>query len=293
MAFRRSFTILGCGSSPGVPRITGVLGRPAIRRTIRNRRMRAALLVEQFCAGRRQDDRRDRHRPGFSAPDDRANVRHSRCRALHPCPLRTHLHGIDDLRGFVIENRRRVPIWADGSRWPVFATGFRYSDLSRAGQRLSADRRAYVFPDDLPPLNLPWRGGAISFEPLMQFHRQRPFARLPHRRFCLLQRRQRLSGGNGRELGGLDLLVIDTPAVQISPESLVPGAVARVDQPAYGRNAPCSRICMCRWITRPVRRDAGSRRAGLRHDAHGVRYRPAVGGRRIKCHIRDFIYSLI
>ncbi len=48
MAFRRAFTILGCGSSPGVPRITGDWGAcdPS---NPRNRRMRAALLVEQFA----------------------------------------------------------------------------------------------------------------------------------------------------------------------------------------------------------------------------------------------------
>ncbi|HUH48525.1 MAG TPA: MBL fold metallo-hydrolase, partial [Mycoplana sp.] len=47
MSYRRRFTILGCGSSPGTPRITGDWGDcdPA---NPKNRRTRTALLVEQM-----------------------------------------------------------------------------------------------------------------------------------------------------------------------------------------------------------------------------------------------------
>ena len=44
---KRRFTILGCGSSPGVPRITGEWGA-CDPNNPRNRRTRASMLVEQF-----------------------------------------------------------------------------------------------------------------------------------------------------------------------------------------------------------------------------------------------------
>ncbi|TIT58044.1 MAG: MBL fold metallo-hydrolase, partial [Mesorhizobium sp.] len=49
MSDRLRLTILGCGSSPGTPRITGDWGNcdPA---NSRNRRMRTAALVERIAA---------------------------------------------------------------------------------------------------------------------------------------------------------------------------------------------------------------------------------------------------
>ena len=49
MSDRLRLTILGCGSSPGTPRITGDWGNcdPA---NPRNRRMRTAVLVERIAA---------------------------------------------------------------------------------------------------------------------------------------------------------------------------------------------------------------------------------------------------
>ena len=46
-SYRRRFTILGCGSSPGTPRITGDWGA-CDPENPKNRRTRAALLVEQI-----------------------------------------------------------------------------------------------------------------------------------------------------------------------------------------------------------------------------------------------------
>ena len=48
MSYRRRFTILGCSSSPGVPRITGDWGACDPKNS-RNRRTRAAFLIEQIA----------------------------------------------------------------------------------------------------------------------------------------------------------------------------------------------------------------------------------------------------
>ncbi|MGO7515619.1 MBL fold metallo-hydrolase, partial [Rhizobium ruizarguesonis] len=47
MLYRRRFTILGCSSSPGVPRITGDWGA-CNPYNPKNRRTRAAFMVQQF-----------------------------------------------------------------------------------------------------------------------------------------------------------------------------------------------------------------------------------------------------
>lgn len=124
MAFRRAFTILGCGSSPGVPRITGDWGAcdPS---NPRNRRMRAALLVEQFAPDGGKTTVVIDTGPDFRAQMIAANVRHIDA-VLYTHAHADHLHGIDDLRGFVIENRRRVPIWADAFTMARIRDGFRY-----------------------------------------------------------------------------------------------------------------------------------------------------------------------
>ncbi|MET0748996.1 MAG: MBL fold metallo-hydrolase, partial [Rhizobium sp.] len=48
MTHRRRFTILGCSSSPGVPRITGDWGA-CDPNNPKNRRSRASFLIEQFA----------------------------------------------------------------------------------------------------------------------------------------------------------------------------------------------------------------------------------------------------
>lgn len=106
----RRFTILGCGSSPGVPRIGGDWGNcdPA---NPKNQRLRACLLVEQFgpdgttivVVDTGPDFRAQMLKAGIGGADGIVYT-HSHA---------DHIHGIDDLRSFVINKRERVQIWAD------------------------------------------------------------------------------------------------------------------------------------------------------------------------------------
>jgi phosphoribosyl 1,2-cyclic phosphate phosphodiesterase len=118
-----TFTILGCGSSGGVPR-PGLGWGECDPNNPRNRRRRCSLLVE-------------RRRPGGStrvlvdtSPDLREQLLDAEVDWLDGVLL-THehadqTHGIDDLRGLVISRRRRIDIHMDEPTSRAMRTRFAY-----------------------------------------------------------------------------------------------------------------------------------------------------------------------
>ncbi|HAQ35348.1 MAG: phosphoribosyl 1,2-cyclic phosphodiesterase [Maricaulis sp.] len=118
-AIRRA-TILGSGSSGGVPRLNGDWGAcdPS---NPKNARLRCSLLVEaaetieQFDSGETTNILVD------TSPDLRAQMLVTRTTRLDAV-LYTHdhadqTHGIDDLRPFVYTARKRMPVWmSDATR---------------------------------------------------------------------------------------------------------------------------------------------------------------------------------
>lgn len=109
------FTILGCGSSPGTPRL-GPFGPdwgacdPA---EPRNRRRRAALLIERLDGGKRTVVAVD------TGPDFRAQMLEVGVGwadgVVYTHAHADHTHGIDELRAFVLNEGKRVPVYADES----------------------------------------------------------------------------------------------------------------------------------------------------------------------------------
>jgi phosphoribosyl 1,2-cyclic phosphate phosphodiesterase len=103
---------LGCGSSPGVPRIGGDWGN-CDPDNPKNRRLRASLLIEKFSpdgdgktvvvVDTGPDFRQQMLNSGISAADG----------VVYTHSHADHIHGIDDLRSFVINRREMVGIWAD------------------------------------------------------------------------------------------------------------------------------------------------------------------------------------
>ena len=104
------FTILGCGSSPGVPRIGNDWGACDPREP-KNRRRRASLLVQRIGAGGTTTVVID------TGPDFREQMLSTDVAfaegVVYTHGHADHIHGIDDLRSFVINARRRVDIYAD------------------------------------------------------------------------------------------------------------------------------------------------------------------------------------
>lgn len=117
------FTILGCGSSPGVPRPNGDWGAcdPA---NSKNRRRRASLLVERMAEGGTTTVVID------TGPDFRDQMLDARVSRLdgvvYTHAHADHVHGIDDLRSFVLAQKARIPLHADARTMARLKTAFDY-----------------------------------------------------------------------------------------------------------------------------------------------------------------------
>jgi len=124
------FTILGCGSSGGVPRLGGHWGDcdPA---NPRNRRRRCSLLVERDGPDGTTSvlidtspDMRDQLLDSGTGRLDGVVYTHSHA---------DHVHGIDDLRMIVFNMRKRVPVWADGDTQDALLSRFGYAFVQPEG----------------------------------------------------------------------------------------------------------------------------------------------------------------
>lgn len=116
-------TILGCGSSAGVPRIGGHWGQcdPA---NPKNRRRRCSLLVERQGPGGTTRVLID------TSPDLRQQLLDAGVGVLQGV-LYTHDHadhtnGIDELRSIALNMRQRVPVWADQRTGETLQARFSY-----------------------------------------------------------------------------------------------------------------------------------------------------------------------
>ena len=107
------FTILGCGSSGGVPRIGGHWG-DCDPDNPKNRRLRCSMLVERIEDGQTTRVLIDTS-PDLREQLLRAGVGHLDA-VIYTHSHADHVHGIDDLRQLVFNARRRLPVWADDIR---------------------------------------------------------------------------------------------------------------------------------------------------------------------------------
>ncbi|PYE44572.1 phosphoribosyl 1,2-cyclic phosphate phosphodiesterase [Rhizobium sp. PP-F2F-G20b] len=218
MAARRIFTILGCGSSPGVPRITGDWGA-CDPLNPKNRRLRAALLVEQVAEdGGRTTVLID------TGPDVREQLLSAGVKDLDAVVYThshaDHLHGIDDLRGFVIHNRRQTPIWADAFTLARIRDGFGYCLESPPGSNYPPIIRACLIETSLQPFQVEGAGGPIAFQPLLQMHGSIHSLgfRVGDVAYCTDV--SDFPPETVDKLGGLQTLVIDTLQYQYHPSHL-------------------------------------------------------------------------
>ncbi|MFN3937999.1 MAG: MBL fold metallo-hydrolase [Gemmobacter sp.] len=158
------FTILGCGSSGGVPRLGNNWGECDPENPL-NRRRRCSLLVER--TGPRgtttvlidtSPDMRDQLLDAGVGVLDAVVYTHSHA---------DHMHGIDDLRQIVYNMRRRLPVWADGPTQDALLSRFGYAFVQPAGS---------PYPPILDlmtirgPFHVEGAGGAIGFRPFRVGH---------------------------------------------------------------------------------------------------------------------------
>lgn len=165
---RRQFTVLGCASSPGVPRINGDWGAcdPA---NARNRRSRAAFLVRQIA-----ENGGETTVVIDTGPDFReqmiANGVKSVDAVLYTHAHADHIHGIDDLRGFAMTQRRRIPIYAEHETMARIRAGFGYCMTTPEGSFYPPIVDPNLINSLDEPVIVEGAGGPVPFLPLDQVH---------------------------------------------------------------------------------------------------------------------------
>lgn len=142
------FTILGSGSSGGVPRADGAWGDcdPA---ELKNHRSRCSLLVRR----KGEDEGGALHETTVvvdTSPDLRLQAAKAGVKRVDAA-LFTHdhadqAHGIDDLRPFFLNQRVRIPTWMDQATHDGLLTRFEYIFKTRGGYP------AILEPRLIPPL---------------------------------------------------------------------------------------------------------------------------------------------
>jgi phosphoribosyl 1,2-cyclic phosphate phosphodiesterase len=120
------FTILGCSSSGGVPRIGDNWGKCDPDEP-KNRRRRCSLLVRLGAQGR--EDMQTRALID-TTPDLREQLISTRVDrldgVLYTHEHADHIHGIDDLRAAYFNSRKQIPVYADNRTANVLINRFGY-----------------------------------------------------------------------------------------------------------------------------------------------------------------------
>ena len=163
-------TILGCGSSGGVPRADGSWGACDPGEP-RNYRTRCGLMLQRW-----------RGAPGDGAdattvlidtsPDLRAQLLAARVTRIDAV-VYSHdhadqTHGLDDLRAFVQRAHKRMPIWMDQITASTLSARFKYVFAGAGAYPPIFDVAGEVV--DGEPIQIAGPGGAITLTPLLQDH---------------------------------------------------------------------------------------------------------------------------
>ena len=162
-----TFTILGCGSSMGVPR--AALGWGACDpNNPKNRRRRCSLLVERSnsdtgCTRVLVDTSPDLREQLLDANVDWLDA------VIYTHEHADHTHGIDDLRGLYLRSRRRVPVYAEDATSRMLMTRFSYCFVQPPGSDYPPIATMHgIKPGQ--PLTIDGKGGEITAMPFIQDH---------------------------------------------------------------------------------------------------------------------------
>ena len=151
------FTILGCGSSGGVPRLGGHWGN-CDPNNVKNFRKRCSLLIQRFENNNVTNVLID------TTPDMRQQLLDAKIGKLdaviYTHEHADHLHGLDDLRMIVINMQKRLPVFASKQT--------KNSILERFGYAFKTPKGSPYPPildmnDLTEPLEIQGAGGPIKF----------------------------------------------------------------------------------------------------------------------------------
>lgn len=161
-----TFTILGCGSSGGVPRVALGWGDcdPA---NPKNRRMRCSLLIERETGGERTTVLID------TSPDLRTQLLGVDVKMLDGVFFThdhaDHTHGIDDLRPIAIHMRRRIDVYLSEATAQAVRGRFGYCFETPPESSYPPVLREHRIAAGAP-LEIDGRGGPVTVMPYEQDH---------------------------------------------------------------------------------------------------------------------------
>ena len=207
-----TFTILGCGSSMGVPRVALGWGE-CDPNNPKNRRRRCSLLVERTnphghrtrvlvdCAPDLRDQLLD------AAVDwiDGVLITHEHA---------DHIHGIDDLRPLFVLKRRRVPIYMDEATSRGMHARFGYCFMTPPGSEyppIVSEHR--LVPGQ--PVAVEGQGGPITALPVLQNHGDIPSLGFRFGNLAYSADIKSLPAESIDAMAGLDVWIVD--ALRIAP----------------------------------------------------------------------------
>jgi phosphoribosyl 1,2-cyclic phosphate phosphodiesterase len=162
-----TITILGCGSSGGVPRIGSGGWGACDPENPRNRRLRCSILVERGSGQAKTQVLVD------TSPDLREQLLRTGVQRLDGIlmthPHADHTHVIDDVRPLVISMRRRITMWMDEATSRDVRAKFGYIFEKPAGSSYPAllDEARIVHR---APVRVDGPGGPIEALPLRLSH---------------------------------------------------------------------------------------------------------------------------
>ncbi len=152
---RMKVTILGCGTSGGVPRIGNVWG-DCDPNEPKNRRSRASIHIESAETSIIIDTS-----PDFREQCLRENIERLDA-VLYTHEHADHTHGIDDLRGYMLINKgERVPVYGDQRTLDALEKRFGYIFYEKVG---------YPSVARTVPIDGPFEIGDLSITPFSQQH---------------------------------------------------------------------------------------------------------------------------
>lgn len=139
-------TILGCGSSGGVPRLGNDWGACDPNEP-RNRRRRCALLIEGWSTGA-DDPTRILIDTGADLREQLLDAKVDRVDAVfYSHEHADHTHGIDDLRVLALHNRRRVEVYFSRDCGARLKEAFGYCFATPAGSNYPPILNAHEIVD--------------------------------------------------------------------------------------------------------------------------------------------------
>ena len=130
--------------------------------------MRTAALVERIAADGGRTTVVIDTGPDFREQMLLASVKRIDA-VVYTHPHADHIHGIDDLRGYVLEQRHLIDIHADQPTMLRLRQAFGYCFETPPGSSYPPIVRAHII-DHAKPVVIEGEGGALTLEPLPQFH---------------------------------------------------------------------------------------------------------------------------